>query len=210
MASNEKRALIIEYWFRISLKGYKSYSIENISNVIINFAIEFETFDPSLIHSLLTLNDNKSIVSLVRGNGWANSAFGTTLAISGRKYHWKIKILTDTEDINIGIIEATELNDDPRFDNYWWCKQYGYTYYANDGTKWNNSDDCEYGDKYGGKDDIIHVYLDLKDNITLSFAKNEKKFGKAFDLIDGIDYKLGVSLLESGAKVELLALSVTY
>ena len=44
------------------------------------------------------------------------------------------------------------------------------------------------------EDDIIDIYLDLKEHHDLSFACNQDHYGKAFDVEQNTKYKLALSL----------------
>ena len=68
--------------------------------------------------------------------------------------------------------------------------EYGYSYYK-DSQTWNNNKGKYYGDPIG-KDHIIHIWLDLKDKYDLSFDKNGKKYGQAWDAHHNTTYKLAV------------------
>ena len=107
------------------------------------------------------------------------SAYGLIAAKPGHKYEWKVKILDNT-DANIGIVE---FNENIKWKWGWWCEEYGYSYYR-DGFIYNGTDYKKYGDRLG-KDDIVGVILDLKENYQLSFSRNGKVFGKAFDMKKG-------------------------
>ena len=97
-------------------------------------------------------------------------------------------------NVHIGIIEATAETEN-LLTRYWWCKTYGYTYFATGCVYSGNVQDIykAYGEKYG-KGDIIDIWLDLEHNDCLSFCKNGKNLGKAFDVKSNTNYRFGIGV----------------
>ena len=97
-------------------------------------------------------------------------------------------------DPNIGIIEANglKMEDDEDDDLWgWWVRPWGYAYFVT-GSCYHNSDYFKYGDQcFQG--DTVEICLDLI-NYELSFARNGKNYGKAFDIKHDKTYKLAVSI----------------
>ena len=206
MWSKQQNKIIAEYWFRILID--LDFSSENISDIIAQFADEFELFDKLMTGSRLLLNEDFTEVSfssdVISRISPPSSTFGTILAISGRKYHWRLEILSDS-NANIGIIEASKC--EKSLDNYWWGENWGYSYYK-DGELYHEDCDGEYGESFGNKGDIIDVYLDFKDKNELSFGKDDTKFDTAYDIDSSKDYKLGIGLY-SGS-IRLLFVKISY
>ena len=84
----------------------------------------------------------------------------------------------ENNEMNIGVIEIGAYINPQNVG--WYVKKWGYSYYASSGNFWNGEPKT-YGDDHG-QGDIIDVWLDLKDKYELSFAKNDKKYGKAADM----------------------------
>ena len=190
-SSQEVRQLIIEYWCRILLSFSTSFSIDDIAKIIVEFGNEYEQFDATVSGTGMkgtTIEfgeDNLTAKFL----GYNESAFGLIEAVPGCIYHWKIKLIeVGGHSVNIGIVEADKMETQDAA--YFWGYEYGYSYYK-DGQTWHNNKGKYYGDPIG-KDDIIHIWLDLKDKYDLSFDKNGKKYGKAWDVNHDTTYKLAV------------------
>ena len=203
MATESDRPLIIAYWFRILIS--ESIGIDNISSIISNFAEEYEHFESSLVHEEIMIEDegetllNKPEISHSR-----RSAFGSIIAKPGNKYHWKVHVVSGCSSINIGVIEADEAHKN--VDKYWWNQGYGYSYFQV-GLLFNGyldeNDDPSYGG-YISDDDIIDVWLDLKDHYQLSFAKNDENYGKAFDMKQNMDYRFSVGFATNTIEMHLV------
>ena len=92
-------------------------------------------------------------------------------------------------------------------DKRWWEKTYGFSYHQ-DGKiytsskafdiNWDGSGD--YGDSFQAPD-VIHIYLDLRDNYEISWGKNNKRYDKGFDLKKETNYKLALGFYKG--KIEL-------
>ena len=198
--SNAVKQLIIECWFRKLIE--LELSIEDIAKIIIEFADEYEQFDPEKTSKDLKLeNDNLDVYLPTIASLLTARSFGLLDATPGRKYHWKIKILDEMSG-NIGIIEADKYISFSKGTDGWWYYPYGYAYYSGKDlyNDYENTTYIVYGEEYD-VDDIIDVWLDLKDNYDLSFGKNEKKFGKAFDLKKDTTYKLAIGLYSGGVRL---------
>ena len=197
-SSQEVRQLIIEYWFRIIL--CTSFSVDDIAKIMIEFGNEYEQFDTIVsatgIEETTTEFGKDDLTAKFVGD--TESAFGLLEAIPGCIYHWQIKLLElSGQSVNIGIVEADKI----QYQNaaYFWGYEYGYSYYQ-DGQTWHNNKRKSYGDSFS-KDDIIHIWLDLKDNYDLSFDKNGKKYGKAWDVNQDTTYKLAVRVVRGSVEI---------
>ena len=124
MCSNEEKELIIEYWYRTSTKS--SFSIVDITQIMIAFAQEYDKFDPSISSSFITILDDYTTLTNDNDDGIPVSAFGIVDVVSGRKYQWTIKIMEPT-DSEIGIIEKDKCEENR--DDYWWCESFGFSYF---------------------------------------------------------------------------------
>ena len=201
--SVSEREMVVEYWFRKLMA--LEMSIEDIIKIIVEFGNKYERFDESLVHNALTVDERQDIVSGYQDpekDGDRYSAFGTIIADRDAKYHWMLQILEmGDESVNIGIIEQDEA--EKNLEEYWWGEDFGYSYYQ-DGQIYCSS--FFTGEDYGEAlqcGDIVHIWLDLKENNDLSFCINDKQFGKAFDIDPG-QYRLGVSLKKGKIKLILL------
>ena len=204
--------MIIEYWYRTIFAGKNS--IQFVSAIVTQYGKECDIFDRSLSHEALSIEDDGSTLAANRYISSRFSGFGTIIARPGRKYHWKLKIVQKSGynnhlDNNFGVIEATKCAESNNY--YWWSSygqsNYGYSYYS-DGDKYPGPERYGEGHQVG---DIIDVCLNLKDkNPYLEFAKNDKQFGKAFDLKEDTEYRLGVSLYTTHSCITLISFDVDY
>ena len=159
-----KQQMIIEYWYRIILN--LNYSIDNIWKIITEFAKEYERFDTKFCYKGLIIESEGLIIGKISTNrSEAQSGFGSIIAKSGLKYHWKIKYIKGKSltDINLGIIEYNKYKENLR--DMWWNKKYGFSYYCKSGLIYN-LESKKYGDKYT-IGDIIDIWVDLKDEYQL-------------------------------------------
>ena len=192
MSSSQERVLIIGYWFRIFIA--RDFSIVDIAKIIKQFADECEQFDEDLSHEVIKYENSNEIMWVESVKSYEKaSAFGTMVATPGRRYHWKIHCLKMDRRtrLHFGIIKADKC--DGMTEEYWWCKKFAYSYYRA-GTIYSGSIRRIYKD-YGSKfeeGDIIDIWLDLKENNDLSFGRNDKHFGKAFDVASDTEYRLAV------------------
>ena len=208
MSASEQRKIIVEYWFRVLIGS--DISIDDILKIALRFAKEYEKFSyhPLLSEEALMIEDDGRIVRKTTFNFQECNTFGTVTAKQSHLYHWKIKVMEMQDNfLNIGVVEANKCEQCLSTNNAWYFESFGYSYYAGDGKIYHKKKlrSCwSYGDKYG-VDDIIDIWLDLRDNKNqLSFAKNEKKFGKAADVKDSTDYKLAISMYARQKKIELM------
>ena len=159
----------------------KLFLMPDISSVIIAFAKEYEKFDSTLSHHAFLLYNELKSLTLTDPQKSGLSAFGKVIAVPGRKYHWKLKILTSADRMSIGVVED-KLIDTANANNNdsLWLHQNGYSY-RTDGYKYGKSHIGKYSNGYGNEGDIIDVYLDLRfDDVYLSFGKNGIKYGNAY------------------------------
>ena len=208
MSTSKERQLIFEYWFRIIIGS--DISIQDISNITLKFGEKYEMFDSSLSHKSIEIQNDGQLLFLSASLCKKISGFGTVTAKSGYRYHWKLKLFGDNvQYINIGIIEADKCSANTS--NSWWITEYGYSYWSGDGEiyhDWSQQgifrNHKHYGKSYG-KDDIIDIWLDLKDENQLSFAKNDETFGKAADLKQSVDFRLAVAIWFANCKIQILS-----
>ena len=204
MSTDDERQLVVEYWFRILIGA--SISVSDISNIINEFGKVYDKFDPKLSSDSVTFENNDSIICTNKEESWnVDNAFGTEVAKPGKMYHWKLKLLELGEKyLNVGIIEADKCKKDT---SDWWNYAYGFSYYTQDGNFYNKNyitygEECE-------NNDIIDIWLDLRENKNeLSFARNDKQFGKAANTKDGTDYKLVIGAFALMKKVEILMFEI--
>lgn len=198
--TESQRQMIVQHWFRKLIAS--AITIQDILKIILAYSNIFDMFDKSTSHELIKIEKDGTLID---GNlGRKSTAFGTMTASPGVKYHWQLNIIksgsgTDNR-INIGIVEADMCNNK----DTWWFAKYGYSYYSPNGKIFTYGVQKHYGDTFG-KGDIIDVWLDLQDsNTTLSYSKNDKDFGKAFDVTPSKEYKLAVSIYGT-SQIELLS-----
>ena len=208
------RSLVFGYWFRVLIRS--DISVEDIAKITLEFGNEYEIFDGSLSHQNINItNGELAFKALMLQRTGDKSVFGTVVAVLGRKYHWKLKVIGDeVDDINIGIIEADkcELNKN----GFWWNKC-GISYYSCNGHiyKYNEetelSTNYEYGKPFKNEKNVmIDIWLDLKDKNELSFAKNDEKFGKAANVKNSMKYRLAVSIWDSDTKIQILSFDIEF
>ena len=206
LSKSEKR-LITEYWTRKLLSSL--ISIDDMVKIIINFAEEFELFDRDLTHPELKVDTEYKTVS-PSGQAEDLNAFGSSVAVKGRKYHWRLKIEKDSLGrdpmLNIGIVEADKavVNGDG---DGWWVEKYGYSYFQTGSIVSGNLDgySAEYG-KEQEAGDIIEIWLDLKDNANLSFGINGESYGEAFVVNEAKKYRFALNV--DNGEVTILAFNV--
>lgn len=197
MSSSAHKVMIIEYWYRV-LSG-SSFSIVNISKIIIEYCKEYEQFDKDLTHQSLELDDEGLILCKDAHNAaGCISSFGKIIAKPGYKYHWKIETVeSERYDGNIGIVEADQVIET---NGLWWGTQYGWSYFT-DQAVYHGTKHHIYGDSYITKGDIVDIWLDLKENEGLSFSKNNTKFAKAYDMDRDKSYRLAIGLFRGKVKI---------
>ena len=108
----------------------------------------------------------------------------------------------------MGIIAADKCitNKTTNYKNCW-NKDHGYSYWCISGQLYHRSVNGakDYGDPYD-EGDIIDIWLDLRDDKReLSYAKNDKTYGKAYDVKESTEYRLCVTVYGKKCKIELLS-----
>ena len=218
MSAEETRRMIIDYWYRKVLSS-SSFSIDDIAKIMIEFSEEYDKFDAKIVdfnvkHGTLDLeNDDQTISHYNVGNDWESysmTGYGIVEAIAGRKYHWKLQIIDKTIDANIGIIDAKLQNGKTGKDItecIWWEEDDGFSYYSITGDLWHENEVNTYGVGLD-KDDIIEIWLDLKENNELRYTVNDKDYGTAAKVKSDITYKLAVGLWTG--KITLLSFDTIY
>jgi len=145
-------------------------------------------------YSVLNPLDIPSNVSVSKGNLEAsmssNAVWKTicnTISVSSGKWYAEFSINESTS--MIGIIRSSWNANiaDSRF----WADSLGYSYYGDNGQKYNNNAGTSYGATYT-TNDIIGVALDLN-NGTLTFYKNNTSQGTAFTGLTG-EFKFAVAM----------------
>ena len=175
-------------------------------------------FDALLSHENIKIEDGKLAFKHPKHQTTGDiSVFGSMDAVPGNKYHWKVKVFGDVkaiDDINIGIIEADKCELGKG--ELWWTR-YGISYWSKNGMifKYNEARGIcgshEYGKTFNNeKNVIIDIWLDLKNNNELSFAKNDEKFGTACTVQDSKNYRLAVAIYDAQTKIQLLSYDVEY
>ena len=201
MTSKPVREFVISYWYRTTTASFESFSIEDIIKIIIEYGQPIEKFVASTVHQQLIIENEGRILRDHKNSGSQLSGFGSFTAKPESKCHWRVKIVNDRTSTNIGIIEASKYAEN-KSTGWWWCK-FGFSLFHN-GKIYSSGVVREYQADTYHKGDIIDVWLDLKDNFDLSFGKNGKEYGKAFDVKHDTDYKLAVSLMR-GVVLELVS-----
>ena len=218
-----EREMIIEYWFRILCAS--SFSIGDIMKIIMAFGDEYETLDPTVSHKDFIIDDEKNIFIMKDHEvGGTRTGYGTIVANPGRIYHWKLRINkmvsehTSYQRVNIGVIEASLATR--KTQSTFWFTSNGYSYYNHSGDVYSGSFSKDggsggysrerskrYGDKYG-ENDVIDMWLDLKDNMTISWEKNGKKYDKIIKVKSDIEYKFALGTFP--AEIELLLFEIIH
>ena len=110
--------------------------------------------------------------------------------------------------LNLGIV-SIDYSKQNYFQTSWWNKPNSYSYLSNNGWLYSGNPSRKYGEIYG-TDDIIDIWLDLRDNKNgISFAKNGKNLGKAADINKDIEYRLAIGMYGDSKTIEVLSLEVT-
>ena len=84
--------------------------------------------------------------------------------------------------------------------------KFGYSYFETGCIFHDNQYDKEYGDEFSDGD-VVEVYLDLKNQMALSFGINENKFAKAYNVDGEKIHKLAVSRYQGN--LEIVSFKVT-
>ena len=90
-------------------------------------------------------------------------------------YNIEMIALGEEEEDSEIIIEAEKAEDCE--DQFWWLFDHGFSYYITGDIFHGKVDSLCYGDELH-KNDIIDMWLDLRENYDLRFARNGKKYGK--------------------------------
>lgn len=198
MSSIAQSELVIAYWFRTTTN--RNISIVNILKIILEFC-SFEAFI-SKNRNLVIENEGNSVRKRIKS--WtATNVYGIVVAIPGNIYHWKLKVSHTTDkEINIGIVEEAKSKSAGR-KIAWYLEEWGHSYYAASGEVWNAGKGKYYGSEYG-YDDIIEIWLDLKNKYELSFCKNTEKYGKAADMKKGTEYRMAIDLYGDQKEIRLI------
>lgn len=211
MSSRRERELIAAYWYRTLL--CLELSFDDIIKIVIEFGEAFECFEKSLMSQNMNVNDDGTILTQTSSlfKYKTVNAFGVFTAVPGHRYHWKVQLIQVENEqgketrTNIGVIEADKYKEN--LDKLWCCRGNGYSYYSDDGDIYHEQ---YVGDKYGDKyssGDIIDIRLDLKDNYSISWGKNGNDYGKGFNVMEEMEYKLAIGIYYG--KVKLLSLEIT-
>ena len=93
--SDDKRQMVIENWVRVLLSN--SFSINDISKIILEFGSQYEKFDTSISVKAIKFTDDDLTVFFNEDDDKhdSQSAFGLMDAIPGKEYHWKVKIMSE-------------------------------------------------------------------------------------------------------------------
>ena len=203
MPSTATKQVVFEYWFRILIGS--DISIENISKIAGEFAADLELFDASLCHKKIKIENEGKLISKITTYTASCNAYGTFTATAGYIYHWKLKVIeckdTYMNQLNIGVVDAKQAPD--LLNRSWWRQPNGYSYFSGNGKMYCKYSTTTFGAKYG-TNDIIDIWLNLKDKYQLSFAKNGKDIGKTKDVDGSVDYKLAVGLYGQSKKIEIV------
>ena len=104
-SSDVQREMIIEYWYRKLLSI--SYSIQHIATIIIEYAKEYDEFEPLLSSIGMGFADDNLTAFFPKDRcDFMLMALGKETANPGYKYNWKIKLIEAETRPNIGITDA--------------------------------------------------------------------------------------------------------
>ena len=214
MVTLKQRDLIFDNWFGTLIA--RDINAVDIKSICLNYAKEYEMFISSLTYGAPEIQNNGRIIYCDGNDPCA--AYGYFTAKPGYIYHWRMKvILSGDQEVNIGILNAkNHIIMDKIENNYYydeddkgpWNENDGWSYYSNTGTLWNGGKYKEYGDPYDDND-IIDMWLDLRDKYQISFAKNNKHFGKAANVPQNTQYKFGISVDCEEAKIEIISFEIS-
>ena len=194
----EDRNLVIHYWFR-TLIDDPDISIQDIAKVILQFGDLYEGFiawspDSKLTKGLEISDDSLSF----KYKGFQNLCVcGQMDATNGCHFHWRnIKILeiSDAQHVNIGILD---IRFDSTHSDCFWESEHGWSWYSGKWALWHNDThyavkDDDYDDPYT-VGDTVDIWLDIKNDNSLAFGKNGKKYNKAFDIDPNETYRLAIA-----------------
>ena len=195
---DKKQKYVVYGWIRSKEKLLRLISVPALVQALcILYFQEYERLDKQFTHPWAKFDDDyKSLTNPLRS--FRVNGFGSNICVKGRIYHWRIKIDKTTclgnICVNIGIIQADKAK--ASIDDGWWIKDYGYSLFIDnfrEVTLWTKGND---GARYGPpcqSGDIIDVWLDLKDDNTLSYGKDDAHYGKAFDIPKDRGYRLALN-----------------
>ena len=126
MMSLEEKVLIFEYWFRVLIA--EDISIGVISKIAAEFAHEYEMFIESLSCGNVSIEKDGKVLTANRTTHC--QAFGVAIAIPGRKYNWRIKIIELSKCLNLGVIKSDTDVSKASNNNPFWVEKAGYAYYS--------------------------------------------------------------------------------
>jgi hypothetical protein len=109
-------------------------------------------------------------------SGNRNKSITATIGVTSGKWYWEVAVISvdNAPSCMIGISSKSSPNE---LGDYPGANSFGWSYYANNGTK-NNGTQLSYGASYTAGD-VIGVALDI-DNGTLTFYKNNISQGTAY------------------------------
>lgn len=131
-------------------------------------------------------------------------AFGITKTTPGYVYYWRLKFIGENI-AHVGVCDAQLSPKDAGTSIHRW-----YSYFTPNGTVLGPNDEVYMiGDKRVNSNDILDIWLDLKNDSCLMFGLNGKRFEKyerSIPVNKNVDYKLWVELHSSMEyKVELIS-----
>ena len=186
-------------------KNKPYYNIpELINKICLIFYYDNDEWDKKYISSGMKLVNKNCLVQTQINY---KSSFGKRIIKSGKK-NWKFRIEKcqyESWGILIGIWKI-ESEKEPPTETYFTHRGDNAAYAFNvDYAKLVNKRGSGHGRDYGIKckdGDIIDMYLDMN-NLTLSFAINNKHYGKAFDIED-TPYRLAVMMQDINNSITML------
>ena len=126
-STEQERQIVVAYWFRKLISA--DISIQDILSIVLKFSEVYEEFDKSLSHKSIKIEDDG--MSFSKKDYGDHTAFGIVVARTGKKYHWKLKVIECEDDINIGIVDKDKCKENDT--GGWWQTNYGYSYWSYDG-----------------------------------------------------------------------------
>ena len=218
---NELELNRIEKDTKYTIYGYirKAQNDDNISQIIpklitliiLAFYVDPpDEFNPELCGKLIKIsNDNTTIT---KHSGSTNTVYGKKVipSTSIGTYMWKIKLLSGTGGMNIGIdnAEGTHCNG-----NIFVTRNKVYAYCANDGYffGWKESRDVDsrHSLKFNKVNDILTMTLKLTLNGgKLIYKINDGKEFMFFDDIlvqNNLKYRLAISIYDTNGSIQLIS-----
>lgn len=216
MASATHREIIYNQWFRESIK--RNISVRGLLDITLAFSHPTDQFAYSNnIHCSLKYEDEGSTVIKTKCNKAVCPVFGNHITNYGYLYHWKVKMVKNLckqhkINVNVGVIQASNIMKSLRTDCEWYMRSFGYSYWSNDGCFYNKQTSMLgqfYGEQYDASD-IIDIFLDFrKGRKELWFVKNNKP-GSIIEISNKQSYQFSLALSMSGGKktVELVSFDI--